>query len=219
MVARSASFPVGEVKQSVRPWLEAMVAAIDDRLRRRQGVFEYSDNPDCVFRIALVAANRDYTLADGVKVRVGDRLISLHLWNEQFPAFPENGLTTLGWARRVGRGFEISLRQLARFLATRRDLDDVVAVCGTMAFGVAPRDARDAGFAGCFGFERVATPVPLTLTQRLHRLGENILLTMLVLARNAAALRADTLRRDRMVVILSRRKLLERYGSARRRTA
>jgi hypothetical protein len=38
---------------------------------------------------------------------------------------------------------------------------------------------------------------------------------MMVLARNAAALRADTLRRDRTLVFLSRRELRRRYGFAR----
>jgi hypothetical protein len=38
---------------------------------------------------------------------------------------------------------------------------------------------------------------------------------MIVLARNAAALRADTLRRDRTLVFLSRRELRRRYGFAR----
>ena len=37
---------------------------------------------------------------------------------------------------------------------------------------------------------------------------------MMVLARNAAALRADTLWRDRTLVFLSRRELQRRYGFA-----
>jgi hypothetical protein len=50
-------------------------------------------------------------------------------------------------------------------------------------------------------------------------LGENILISMMVLARNAAALRADVLRRDRTLVFLSRRELRRRYGFARDRAA
>jgi hypothetical protein len=50
------------------------------------------------------------------------------------------------------------------------------------------------------------------LSQRLHRFGENILISMTVLARNAAALRADTLWRDRALVLLSRQRLQRRYG-------
>ena len=41
------------------------------------------------------------------------------------------------------------------------------------------------------------------------------LISMMVLARNAAALRADVLRRDRTLVFLSRRELRRRYGFAR----
>jgi len=193
MEARTAIFRDRGAKQLDHPWLEALVRALDDRLRLRQGVFEYTGNPDCLFRIQIIAASDDLILSDGVAVRAGDRLINLH-WNEQFPRFPEDG-PTLRWAR--------------------RDFDDVVAICGNMAFGSAERSAQLARWVGCFGFERVATPNSQSLTQQLHRFGENILISMMVLARNAAALRADTLRRDRLLVVSSRQKLQRRYGSAR----
>ena len=213
MEARTVIFRDRGAKQLDHPWLEALVRALDDRLRLRQGVFEYTGNPDCLFRIQVIAASDDLILSDGVAVRAGDRLINLH-WNEQFPRFPEDG-PTLRWARRVNRNFEVSLRELAHFLAVRRDFDDVVAICGNMALGSAERSAQLARWVGGFGFERVATPNSQSLTQQLHRFGENILISMMILARNAAALRADTLRRDRLLVVSSRQKLQRRYGSAR----
>jgi hypothetical protein len=42
---------------------------------------------------------------------------------------------------------------------------------------------------------------------------------MMIAARNAAALRADTLQRDRLLVVSSRQKLQRRYGFARERAA
>jgi cytochrome b561 len=53
----------------------------------------------------------------------------------------------------------------------------------------------------------------------MHRLGENIFISMMVLAHNAAALRADTLWRDRTLVFLSRSRLQERYGAGGGRVA
>jgi YkoP-like protein len=218
METRTAVLPDRAAKQCDHPWLETLVATLDDRLRQHHGVFEYTRHPDCLFRIQIVAASGDFVLSDGVGIRAGDRLLGLHLWNERFPRFPADG-PTLQWARRVNRGFDVSFRELAYFLALRREFDDIIAICGNMAFGSAQRSAQLARWAGGFGFERVATPNPRSLARQLHRFGENILISMMIAARNAAALRADTLQRDRLLVVSSRQKLQRRYGFARERAA
>lgn len=213
MDVRTAAFPERAAKQSGRSWLRGMVAALDEHLRLRHGIFEYTRNPDCLFRIRFVIASEALVLSDGVAICPGDRLVDLHVWNEQFPAFPANG-PTLNWGRRVSHSFDASLRELAYFLKTRRDLDDVVAVCGKMAFGSPECGAQFVRFVGRFGFEPIAMADPPSLRQRLHRFGENILISLMVLARNAAALRRDTLWRGRLSVACSRRKLQRRYGFA-----
>jgi hypothetical protein len=202
----------GEVKQF--PWLEAMLAALDDRLRLRQGVFEYTRRPDCLFRIQFIVSNDDYVLSDGTYIRSGARVGNLHVWNEQFPCFSGKG-PTLAWGRRVNRAFNISLRELSRFLDARRDFDDVMAICANMTFEPAERCDQLARFVARFGFERIEAASSRSFRQQIHWFGENILISMMVLARNAAALRADTLRRDRTLVFLSRRELRRRYGFAR----
>jgi hypothetical protein len=199
----------GDVRQF--PWLEAMVTALDDRLRLRHGVVEYTRNPDCLFRIQLATTNDDYVLSDGTCVRGGDRIANLHVWNEQFPCFAGSG-PTLAWARRVNHAFNASLRELAQFLDSRSDFDDVAAICANMSFEPAERSAQLAHFVSRFGFERVAPASSRSFRQQIHWFGENILISMMVLARNAAALRADTLRRDRTLVFLSRRELRRRFG-------
>jgi hypothetical protein len=204
----------GDVKQF--PWLEAMVAALDDRLRLRHGVIEYSHSSECLFRIQFVASseNENYVLSDGTCIGPGDRVAHLHVWNEQFPCFAGKG-PTLAWARRVTQAFEFSLRELAAFLDGRRDLENVVAICANMSLEPAERSAQLVRFVSRFGFERIAAASSRSFRQQMHWFGENILISMMVLARNAAALRADTLRRDRTLVFLSRRELRRRYGFAR----
>src|ERR1700730_9199765 len=113
------------------PWLEAMVAALDDRVRVRHGVIEYTNSPECLFRIQLAVTDDDDVLFDGTCIRAGDRIANLHVWNEQFPCFTGKA-PTLAWARRVNQAFEISLRELAGFLDARSDLDDVIAICANM---------------------------------------------------------------------------------------
>jgi hypothetical protein len=202
----------GEVRQF--PWLEAMVTALDDRLRLRQGVMEYTRQPNCLFRIQFITSNDDYVLSDGTCVCAGARVANLHVWNEQFPCFSEKG-PTLGWARRVNQAFNISLRELSSFLDARCDLDDVIAISANMTFEPAERSDQLVRFVARFGFERIAATNSRSFRQQMHWFGENILISMMVLARNAAALRADTLRRDRTLVFLSRRELRRRYGFAR----
>src|SRR6516165_7766565 len=182
----------GDVRQF--PWLEAMVAALDDRLRLRHGVIEYTHSSDCLFRIQFVASSENYVLSDGTCIRPGDRVAHLHVWNEQFPCFAGKG-PTLAWARRVNQAFESSLRQLADFLDGR--------------------SAQLARFVSRYGFERVAAASSRSLRQQMRWFGENILISIIVLVRNAAALRADTLRRDRTLAFLSRRELRRRYGFGR----
>jgi len=202
----------GAVRQFL--WLEAMVAALDDRLRLRHGVIEYTRRPDCLFRVQFITSNGDYVLSDETCVRAGARVANLHVWNEQFPCFSEKG-PTLGWARRVNRTFDISLRELSYFLDARRDLDDVIAISANMTFEPAERRDQLVRFVSRFGFERVAAASSRSFRQQMHWFGENLLISMMVLARNAAALRAHTLRRDRTLVLLSRRELRRRYGFAR----
>jgi hypothetical protein len=202
----------GDVRQF--PWLEAMVSALDDRLRLRHGVIEYTSSPECLFRIQLVTSNENYVLADGTCIHPGGRVANLHVWNEQFPCFTGSG-PTLAWARRVNHAFDLSLRELAAFLEARRDLDDVVAICANMSLEPAERSAQLVRFVNRFGFEQIAAASSRSFRQQVHWFGENILISMMVLARNAAALRVDTLRRDRTLVFLSRRELRRRYGFAR----
>jgi hypothetical protein len=195
-----------------RAWFGAILDALDSRLRLRQGVIEYTDHPNSLFRIQVVESCDDILLSDGAHVRRGDRLIKLHIWNERFPAFPTDG-PTLAWARRVNRAFEISLRELAHFLEVRQDLDDITAICGNITFTPADRSAQLARFVARFGFEKIEMDGLQSFRQRMHWFGENILISMIVLAHNAMALRADTLWRDRTLVFLSRQTLRRRYGS------
>lgn len=195
-----------------RPWLGSVLDVLDSHLRRRQAVFEYTCHPNCLFRIQLITSCDNVVLSDETHVHRGDRLIRLHVWNEQFPAFPAAG-PTLAWARHFNRVFDISLRELAYFLEVRRGLDDVAAICANISFEPANRSAQLARFVSRFGFEKIAICRSQSFRERMHLFGENILISMIVLAHNATAFRADTLWRDRTLVFLSRQALQRRYGS------
>jgi hypothetical protein len=86
---------------------------------------------------------------------------------------------------------------MARYLARRPDLDDVALIRCNMAFGGPERNAQMARLISRYGFELAPAATAVTLAERARHRGENILISLMVLARNASALRQDTLRCDR----------------------
>jgi YkoP domain len=198
--------------------LNALVSIIDKALRTRHDIFEYSDCPRCLFRIQVAATPHDVALADGTCLSAGSRLINLHLWNEHLPPFPAQG-PTLGWARRICRDFERSLEELATFVANSPALEDVAAIGGKMMFGSTEQTQLVAHFAERYGFVHAIGPTySRSIAERLHFLGENILISMIVISYNPSAFRADYLRRNRVPLYIRRDELLKRFG-ARTETA
>jgi len=188
---------------------EQWVLGLDRWLRRWHGVYEYTAHRDCIFRAERCLAEESLLLSDGVRVQRGDPLLRIHLWNEHMPLMGHDG-PTIAWARRASRAVAISLRELARHVAQCNDLDEVIAVCADMRLATVKRSAQLTRIVSRYGFEpakdsRVGRPgLP-------RRIGENILMVMLVLATNPIAFRAAVLRRDHTRVVLSRAKLLRLY--------
>lgn len=133
-------------------WLIYLICRLDLFLRIRQDIFEYSNLSDCIFRMQLVESANDLILADGTYVRVGDRIIHLHLWNEHVPLIEKGGLTW-AFARRVDHCIDASLAELERYIGERTDLDDIGAVRGNLVFETEQRRGHMARIAARYGFE------------------------------------------------------------------
>ena len=194
------------------PWLGAIVGAIDDRLRLRNGVIEYSQSPGCIYRIEIARSDKTLSLSDGARVRVGERLINLHLWNEHVPLWPQAG-PTLGWARQMTRALDDSIRELGRYVSKRPDLADIQVLRVDMSLGAARHCDQVERIAKRLGFERITSHQPASAFERLRRFGENIFISMIVLSRNPGALRPDTLWCERTESYMSLRRLKQRYQS------
>jgi len=193
------------------PWLAQAIYALDTRLRRRLAVIEYSAHRSCIFRLGIARSRRELTLCDGTHLQPGDRVVQLHFWNEHMPLVPPNG-PTIRWARGVQQNAITSLRELAFYLASRPDLRDINVICADAPFGTLAQSRQVARMMEYFGFEAFTPHEPLSVGERIHRFGENILISLTVFAQNAAALRLDTLRRVRVPIYLSRRTLDEKFG-------
>src|SRR5690242_12860404 len=194
--------------------LNALVSAIDKRLRVRDGIFEYSKSPRCIFRAQISESPNAIALSDGTSLCAGSPLINLHLWNEHIPPFPAHG-PTLGWARQISRDLEISLEELAAFLASRSALEPIVAIAADVMFGSIQQAKALVHLAARYGFIRAIDPTAASpsIAQRIHLLGEHILIFMLVIAYNPAAFRTDHFRRDRISIYLHRSELMRRFGT------
>lgn len=191
--------------------LNALVSFIDGTLRARQQIFEYSNSRHCIFRIEVAAAPSEVILSDGTRLAAGSCLVNLHLWNEHIRPFPAAG-PTLGWARRMCRDLETSLEELAAFVASDPALDEITAIGGKMMFGSTEQTELVMHFAERYGFVRAIDPITnRSVAEWLHMMGENILVSMIVIAQNPAAFRADLFRRERVPVYLRRAELMRRF--------
>lgn len=189
-------------------WLRRSVFALDAYLRRRYCIVEFTDQADCILRIAPATAPRSLVLSDGTAITAGDPLLELHLWNEHVPTIPPGGVT-LRWAATAARRARNSLRALA-LAAEAGAVPEFVALRGCIRF-----DGRllEAPFAAC-GFDTIAEP-PTTLREWFHDPGENCLTGMLLWAFNPAGLGHARLTRARRYVWMSRQQLLARHGRNR----
>jgi hypothetical protein len=193
------------------PWFARAVLGFDAWLRRRNGVYEYSHHPHCAFRMQIARVRQEIPLADGTHLHPGDRVIELHIWNEQFPCFAAAG-ATLSWGRQISRRVDASLRELALYLAAAPDLADIRAIRADTRLAGASTTAQLLRICRRYGLERGPDPGPPSVPERFRQFGENIFIALLVLARNAGAFRPEGLWRDRIQMFLSRADLDRRYG-------
>ncbi len=107
-----------ESQQRPPDLLSRLVFAIDRHMRRRLGIWEFSDDPDCILRVALIRSRWEITLNDGTVIRRGETIGMIHAWNERVPPIPPTG-ADMAWARELRRRLIRSLQLLAR--AARED--------------------------------------------------------------------------------------------------
>ena len=164
------------------------------------GVFEYSHKPDCIFRAQLSRLSSDVLLSDGTFGRPGDRVVDLHLWNEQIPVTALAGYS-LAWGCRFNRSFAKSLRGLAQFLMSKPELSDINIIRANINLDPLHR------IAARHGFETIHGPVNPSPWERVHRFGQNILYWLLTLACNSGRARPNKFWRSRQLLYLYRRLL------------
>lgn len=194
------------------------VCGLDRLLRDHKGVYEFSDHPACLLRVAIIPAGESAILSDGTRIAPHERLADLHFWNERVPAIPAGG-PNLAWAVRAQRRLELSLVELAKYLEARPELHDVRAIRGDAAFITRLGQDRLGHLAGLFGFERDADVGARPDRRRwIQQFCADLMVLALVWTFNRRALQRGgnrVVRPQRERLWMSRQALLGRYGSDR----
>lgn len=194
-------------KRAGKGWVGHVVFALDRLVRKRVGIYEYSTDDRCIFRVHRSHAQQSLSLKDGTRIRRGDPILMLHLWNEHMPCMVKG--PSVGWGRQVSRGIQLSLRELARYLQEDSTLKDVKAVCADMCLGTAEQRMQLSRIVGRYGFEsaRRGAGQPGVV----QRIGGKIMMFLLALVTNPSTLRAAIFLRAHQRIFLSRNALVRRY--------
>jgi len=194
--------------QVTRHPLRSLIRRFDAFQRRRQGVYEYCNTPDCVLRIQVTQAHHALEFGD-ISVADGQPVIEIHFWNEHLPVAPAGGPDP-GWGLGIQRAFIASLRALARLMKNDPALASVQAVCGVLAL-LSPGDHP----AGVRLMERMGFTVR-PYYRPLGRFGEfwaNFYSWWIIWTYNPASLRGRRLDRlERMEIWMQADDFLHRYG-------
>jgi hypothetical protein len=188
--------------------LAPRILRLDAALRKRHGVFEFSADRSCIFRIAIESLPRELELAGGRKVEAGRRVLDLHLWNERVP--PTERGPTMAWGRRISRLIDHSLALVADFLAGRPDLADIAGLRARMTLGRTETTNLLVKLSGRYGFEPVVGE-RLSARDLAHRAGENMLILMLLFAHRNGSVEMRALWRGQVISFLPRGTLEARY--------
>jgi hypothetical protein len=189
-------------------WLtNRAIRALDRLLRHCYAVHEYTDDPECIFRIALRTARSDILLQHGMLVRSGDAIVELHLWNEQLPLISPDG-PNMAWGALVHRQIRRSLTLLAIHLVAN---PNVVAVHGEAALGCRMGQQQRVRFAGRYGFEIVDGK--LRLRSRVRHFCDDFLFRGLARTFNPYGLKGEPFHRNRYDIWMSRTELDQRWST------
>lgn len=187
-----------------------IILVLDALLRRRFGIYEYTQDPECVLRIALRRSHSTCTLSDGTVIQEGAPIVELHFWNEHIPRMGPAG-PDLAWGLRFYRRLRKSLAELARYVNQTPEMKGVVAFRGESSFAAEVGWERYADVMRRLGFEFRPLP-PQNAWQRFVGFFEHLYVWALIWAFNPVSLRGKRLlTAARGELWISRQRLLERY--------
>lgn len=185
------------------------VRGLDALVRRASGIRAFTDDPQCLLRVAFRHSPYHRVLNDGTEIHKGDPVLELHFWNERLPRMGPQG-PDMAWALRFMVQLRHSLRLLARYVATDPRARQIVAVYGYTYITWDERDPQRLMLTR-LGFTFFLHPPPRTLWQRISRFFTLGYTWALVWTFNPSSLKTRTFTRERLVEVWMSRQHLLRY--------
>jgi hypothetical protein len=136
-----------------------IIRAIDWLLRKCNGVFEFCDDPDCIFRISIGVSKYPLRVRD-VEIPAGTKVLELHFWNEHMPPMPGSG-SVIGPAVKLRRRLASSAQRLAEALKSDPQLAGVRALGGVTSLFTPGDDSAAEGIFRRLGFSVTPHQNPL----------------------------------------------------------
>lgn len=182
---------------------------VDAVLRRRLGIVEFSDDPQCVFRISRRVLSAAVVLPSGASVAAGQAVIDVHLWNERMPAIPADGSTT-AWAVAFGRRLQYSFGLLADYIVHDPRCRDIVAIAAEPVFPTRLGPEALTRLCRRLGWE----VMPRRESRgRMAAWFDSMLIWLLIRVFNREGSRGRGLSHGRIEVWMTRARLLDRYAA------
>jgi hypothetical protein len=113
-----------------------LIRTFDALVRRLQGVFEFSRDPECLLRLRWTTLRRPVRLADET-FPAGTPSLELHLWNEHVPAIPPSG-PDVAWATQAAHRLRQSMRGVAAYIMDDGMTSRAQLICGATILADGP---------------------------------------------------------------------------------
>lgn len=190
----------------------SVIRRFDWFLRRLYGIHEFTQEDDCIVRIAFGKSARELTLSDVTKILKGETIGELHLWNERIPPMPKDG-ADLAWGLQFHHLVRRSLAELARYIESAPEWNGVSAFRGETAVDGQEGLEQATEVLGRLGFDLFPLGRSISRLKPFLEFWENIYLWGLIWTFNPASLKGKRLLHlQRCQIWISRRRLIERYG-------
>ena len=136
-----------------------IIRIIDWILRKYNGVFEFCDDPDCVFRVSVGLLKHPLHLPDG-EIPAGTKVLEVHFWNEHMPPMPTNG-SVIGPAVKLRRKVASSAQRMAEAVRNDPRLAGVKALGGVTPLFIPGDNSAAEGIFRRLGFTMTPHQNPL----------------------------------------------------------
>lgn len=199
--------------------LEWMVRKLDVALKKYYHIFEYTEEKDCILRLAFARNDQEITLKDGTIANASETIGELHFWNEHIPPITAEG-SGLIWALSFQRRLTRSLTELAEYVNRNPDLSNIKAFRGELFFGNRCKVLQMPNSVKRCGFEIVAKDGWNGFWFFFTCFWDIVYNMALVWAFNPESLKDKKLRElKRCRLWMSRRVLLDKYLGKKRKSA